>query len=160
MLGFAFEVDADAGVIDEAGGGVELDVANETGARAVGVVSSEDGLKPVRREDQVVVEQGEKFTASEGGAGIIGGGEAGVFLVQNDADDGIGGEGGEPSAGAIGAAVVDENDLVGQSARERGAQRREHRLRVGEAIIERDEKRNLHGGKSLARQADCFARAE
>ena len=112
VLRFAFEVNADAGVIDEARGGVDLDVAYETRARAVSAVRGEHRLKPLGCEDQVVVEQGQKFAPREGGAGVIGGGEAGVFLVQDDADDGIGGEGGEPRAGAIGAAVVDENDLV------------------------------------------------
>jgi hypothetical protein len=56
VLRFTFEVDAYASVIDYVGGGVYLDVAHETGPRAVGAVSGEDGFKPSWCEDQVVVE--------------------------------------------------------------------------------------------------------
>ena len=141
------EVDRDAGVVEGAGGGVELEIADEAGAVAIGAVGGEHGLKPAWSEDEIVVEQGEKLTAGNGGTGVVGGGVAEVFALEDDTDRGIGREGGEPRTGAIGAAVVDENDLVGESGGERRAQRGEHRLRKGEAVIERDEKRDRHGAR-------------
>ena len=148
MLGLALEVDRDAGVIEGAGGGVELEIADEAGAVAVGAVGGEHGLKPAWSENQVVVEQGEKLTAGDGGTGVVGGGVTEVFALEDDADRGIGREGGEPRTGAVGAAVVDENDLVGESGGERRAKRGQHRLREGEAVVERDEKRDRHVAKS------------
>lgn len=147
MLGFALEVDGDAGVIEGAGFGVELEVADETGAEAVSAVGGEHRLQPLGREDEIVVEQGEKLAAGERGAGVVGGGIAEIFRLQDDADGGVGGEGGEPRAGAVGAAVVDEDDLVGEAGRERRAERGEHRPREGEAVEERNEKRNRHGAR-------------
>lgn len=99
MLGLALEVDRDAGVVEGAGGGVELEIADEAGAVAVGAVGGEHGLKPAWSENQVVVEQGEKLTAGDGGAGVIGGGVAEIFALEDDADRGIGRE--EASQGRV-----------------------------------------------------------
>ena len=125
-----------------------MEIADEAGAVAIGAVGGEHGLKPAWSEDQVVVEQGEKLTAGNGGTGVVGGGVAEVFALEDDTDRGIGREGGEPRTSVIGTAVVDENDLVGESGGERRAQRGEHRLREGEAVVERDEKRDRHVAKS------------
>lgn len=152
VFGFALGVDGDAGVIEGAGGGVELEVADETGAWAVGAVGGEHRLKPVGREDEIVVEQGEKLAAGERGSGVIGGGVAEIFRLQDDADGGVGGEGGEPGAGAVGAAVVDENDLVGEAGGKRRAERGEHRLREGEAVVEWNEERDRHARRRLRRE--------
>lgn len=112
VLGLALEVDKNAGVIEGAAGGVNLEIADKPGARAVGAVGGEERLKPAGGEDEIVVEEDEELAAGDGGAGIVGGGVAEVLLVEHDADDGIGGEGFEPGTGAVGAAVVDEDDLV------------------------------------------------
>lgn len=46
--------------------------------------------------------------------------------------------------GAIGGAVVDENDFVGEIARERGPEGGEAGLRESEAVVEGDDEADLH----------------
>jgi hypothetical protein len=145
VLGLAFEVDEYAGVIEGAGGGVDLEIADQSGAFAVSAVGGEHGLEPAGREDQVVVEEGEKFAAGDGGAGIVGAGVTEVALVEDDANGGIASERVEPSAGAVGATVVNEDDLVREAGREGGVERGEHRLGEGEAIVEGDDERDRRG---------------
>ena len=109
MDGVAAVAEHDAGVVDGAGGGVELDVADDPGAGLEGE-GGEQGLEPAGFEDQVVVEQGEEFALGDLGGAVVGGGVAAVAVV---AEDNVGwGEFAEEVAGFVGGTIVDEDDLV------------------------------------------------
>lgn len=90
VLGFGFEVDDDAGVVDGAGGHGALDVADHAGARAEPAVEREHGLEPAAGEDEVAVEEDEEFPAGEGRAAVVGAGVAQIAVVEDHADFGRG----------------------------------------------------------------------
>ena len=115
MNRFALSIDDDAGMIDGSGAGIELDIADETGAFPQGAARPKHRLEPAGKEDQIVVEQDEIRAAGQSGRAIVGAGVAEVALVENDAKRR--GQGGKPLARAIGAAVVNEYNLMPETGR-------------------------------------------
>lgn len=147
MDGFALGIDDDAGVIDFAGAGVELDIADEPGTVGERTVGGEQGLEPAGKEDEVVVEEGQELTLSEGGSTIVGAGVAEIAVVEDDAERS--GERGEPLAGAIGATIVDENNLVAQGGGQGGAQGFNAGASKREVVVKGNDEADLHAGESV-----------
>ena len=135
VFDFPLSRDTDAGVVKRAVIGAILDVADQTGAPAETGVGGEHRLKPARGEHEVVVEQRQELAAGDGRAAIIGGGETEVALVEHDAKRRVA-QGRQPVTRAVGTAVVDQNDFVGETGRKRGLQARHHRLRERQAVVE------------------------
>ena len=106
--------------------GVDLHVADQSGAVAEATVDGEHGFQPARGEDQVVVEQGHHVLGGRGDAAVVRPGVAEIALVEQHAAPTA--ERREPVASAVGAAVVDEDDLVIETNRERCLQAGQHRL--------------------------------
>lgn len=116
-------------------------------------MNGEHGLEPARSEDEIVVEENDEFSSGDGGSVVVGGGVAEITIMQNEADLRIGAKRFKPGAGAVTAAVVDEDDFVSQVGRKAGAERSQHRLREWQAIVEGDDEADLHGVKrTLGRQ--------
>ena len=112
MDGIAAVAEDDPGVINLAGSGVELEIADDTGVR-IPSECGEQRFEPAGGEHEIVVEEREKFTLGDAGGAIVGGGVAEVAVVQED-DVGRR-EGGEKVPGCGAGAVVDEDDLVGET---------------------------------------------
>jgi hypothetical protein len=143
MHWLAFGIHNDAGVIDYAGGDGALHVADNAG----GGMSRECGehrVQPPRREDQVVVEEDEKVAGGGFGGTIVTRRVAEVAVVEEYAETVLIFLRAQPVARAVSAAVVDEDDLVVEVCGKGGLQGGEHRLREGEAVVERNEKRDAH----------------
>lgn len=155
MLGFAFRIDEHAGVIDGAGAGIALDIADHACAVAKVGVRSEHRFEPTWREHEIVVQQAKKAAAGDSCTAIVGGGVAEISLVENDADVGslalaAPAKVFKPGAGAVGATVVDQNYFVGEISRERGLQASDAGLGEREAVVERNDEADLHGGATMA----------
>ena len=140
--GFALGADDDPGVIDDAGAGVELDVADQAGAVGERAVGAEQGLEPLREENQVVVEEREEVAAGDRDGAVVGGGVTEIAVVEDDAKRR--GEGREPGTGVVGAAVVDENDFVGETGGERGLEARHAGAGEREVVEKGNDETDLH----------------
>ena len=146
MDGFALLIDDDAGVVDDAGAGIELDVADEAGAVGEGAVGAEEGFEPVGEEDEIVVEEGEEVATGDRDGAIVGGGVTQIAVVQDDAKRR--GEGGQPGTGVVGAAVVDEDDFVGEAGGEGGLQARHTGAGEREVVEEGNDEADLHARRA------------
>lgn len=149
LFGFAAFGDEEAGVVNLAGADGALDVTDDACVWAERGVDGEHGLEPARGEDEIVVEENEEVAGGKGGGAVVGGGVAEVAIVEEYADVWMCGAGGkctEPIAGAVGTGVVDKDDLVVETGRERRLKRGKHGLREGQAVVERDEEGDAHAG--------------
>lgn len=142
MDGLALLVNNDAGVVDDAGASVELDVADEAGAVGQRTMGTEHGLQPMGQEDQVVIEESEKFAAGECAGAVVGTGVAEIAFIEDDTEGR--GERREPGARIVGAAVVDENDFVREGGGEGGLQACHTGAGEREVVEEGDNEADLH----------------
>ena len=132
--GFAGFLAADAFGEEDLSGGAE-----EMGDAVEGI---EQGREEAGLEGHVIVEEEEVGVAGEADAAVDGDGEGERGVAVFDGDGGMGG--GEPVAGAVGGAVVDDDELVGEG----GELREESFEEAGEevaAIAGRDDDGDAFG---------------
>ena len=107
---------------------------------------AEHALQPARAENEVVVEQREVATVREGDSAVVGGSVAEIALVKDHAERRR--EGRKPVAGAVGAAVVNEDNFVSEPGGQSWAQTLDARAREREIVEKRYNKRDLHAAEA------------
>ena len=123
----------------------------------MGASHSEHLIEPARREFDVVVEQEKIFTSGECSGAIVGASVAEIFLIENDSNfrPGKPDQRLQPLPRAIAAAIVDQNNfaLKRRIARQRFLEGAQRRLGQREAVVERDDERNVHANDRVGQLA-------
>ena len=143
----------DAGVIDFAALRIELDVADHAGAR-MAYECRQHGFKPAGLEDEIVVEQHQKFTLRDAGGAIVRRGVAEIANVEQH--DARRRQVAEKIARAVARAIVDQNNFMRQAGRHGRFERRETCLGERKLIEDWNNKRDLHSRDFGNRARGCL----
>lgn len=119
-----------------------LQITHDPRLAASALQGFEHRLQPAGGEEEIVVEEGEQIAAGQASACVVRGGVAEVAVIQEGLDSVIV-QGAQPLTRSIAGAVVDQDDFVIESCWERGSQGDEHRLGLGEVVVDGDQETDL-----------------
>ena len=146
VSGVALRGEDDAGVVEAAVADEFLRVADHADLFPAFVEDGEHGAEPVALDEDVVVEEAKVFTSGFAGGEVVVDGVAFAFVVEKGP---VGrSKGAKEGWGVVGAAIVHEDDFVGEPARECPFHGFETASSMGELPVGRDEEadfgRNAH----------------